>query len=119
MKKLLFIAIIAVLGCTALQAKNHIRIKRESWEVKASTRVPISTPLNLYYEGSTLFIHANIDLENIIIEVKDSFNKTIYLDLTSIQANNEHVFTLENISSGEYIIEIKSGENYIIGCFIL
>jgi hypothetical protein len=54
-----------------------------------------------------------------IIEVKDSFNKTIYLDLTSIQANNEHVFTLENISSGEYIIEIKSGENYIIGCFIL
>ena len=113
MKKLLFIAIIAVLGCTALQAKNRIRIKRESWEVKASTRVPISTPLNLYYEGSTLFIHANIDLE------KDSFNKTIYLDLTSIQANNEHVFTLENISSGEYIIEIKSGENYIIGCFIL
>ena len=112
MKKLLFIAIIAVLGCTALQAKNRIRIKRESWEVKASTRVPISTPLNLYYEGSTLFIHANIDLENIIIE-------TIYLDLTSIQANNEHVFTLENISSGEYIIEIKSGENYIIGCFIL
>ena len=109
MKKLLFIAIIAVLGCTALQAKNRIRIKRESWEVKASTRVPISTPLNLYYEGSTLFIHANIDLEN----------KTIYLDLTSIQANNEHVFTLENISSGEYIIEIKSGENYIIGCFIL
>ena len=102
MKKLLFIAIIAVLGCTALQAKNRIRIKRESWEVKASTRVPIS-----------------IDLENIIIEVKDSFNKTIYLDLTSIQANNEHVFTLENISSGEYIIEIKSGENYIIGCFIL
>ena len=84
MKKLLFIAIIAVLGCTALQAKNRIRIKRESWEVKASTRVPISTPLNLYYEGSTLFIHANIDLENIIIEVKDSFNKTIYLDLTSI-----------------------------------
>ena len=119
MKKLLFIAIIAVLGCTALQAKNRIRIKRESWEVKASTRVPISTPLNLYYEGSTLFIHANIDLENIITEVKDSFNKTIYLDLTSIQANNEHVFTLENISSGEYIIEIKSGENYIIGCFIL
>ena len=49
MKKLLFIAIIAVLGCTALQAKNRIRIKRESWEVKASTRVPISTPLNLYY----------------------------------------------------------------------
>ena len=97
MKKLLFIAIIAVLGCTALQAKNRIRIKRESWEVKASTRVPISTPLNLYYEGSTLFIHANIDLENIIIDV----------------------FTLENISSGEYIIEIKSGENYIIGCFIL
>ena len=48
MKKLLFIAIIAVLGCTALQAKNRIRIKRESWEVKASTRVPISTPLNLY-----------------------------------------------------------------------
>ena len=39
MKKLLFIAIIAVLGCTALQAKNRIRIKRESWEVKASTRV--------------------------------------------------------------------------------
>ena len=35
MKKLLFIAIIAVLGCTALQAKNRIRIKRESWEVKA------------------------------------------------------------------------------------
>lgn len=27
MKKLLFIAIIAVLGCTALQAKNRIRIK--------------------------------------------------------------------------------------------
>ena len=51
MKKLLFIAIIAVLGCTALQAKNRIRIKRESWEVKASTRVPISPPLNLYYEG--------------------------------------------------------------------
>ena len=104
MKKLLFIAIIAVLGCTALQAKNRIRIKRESWEVKASTRVPISPPLNLYYEGSTLFIHANIDLENIIIEVKDSFNKTIYLDLTSIQANNEHdllwkIYLPENILS--------------------
>ncbi len=28
MKKLLFIAIIAVLGCTALQAKNRIRIKK-------------------------------------------------------------------------------------------
>ena len=118
MKKLLFIAIIAVLGCTALQAKNRIRIKRESWEVKASTRVPISPPLNLYYEGSTLFIHANIDLENIIIEVKDSFNKTIYLTLQVFK------LTMNMIYSGKYIFrriyyQIKSGENYIIGCFIL
>ena len=42
MKKLLFIAIIAVLGCTALQAKNRIRIKRESWEVKASISIGYS-----------------------------------------------------------------------------
>lgn len=119
MKKLLFIALFAILGCVVLQARNPIMVKKGHWESKASTRAPISTPFDLYYEGSTLFIHANIDLENIIIEVKDSFNKTICLDLTSIQANDEHVFTLENISSGEYIIEIKSGKNYIIGCFIL
>ena len=118
MKKLLFIVIIAVLGCTALQAKKHISGKG-IWKEKVSTRVPIPTPFDIYYEGNILFIHANIDLENIIIEVKDSFNKTIYLDLTCIQANDEHSFILENTPSGEYTIEIKSGENYIIGYFKL
>lgn len=118
MKKLLFIVIITVLGCTALQAKKHIN-GIGNWRVKVSTRVPASTPFDIYYEGNILFIHANIDLENIIIEVKDSSNKIIYLDLASIQANDEHLFTLENAPSGEYTIEIKSGENYIIGYFKL
>lgn len=118
MKKLLFIVFLAVLGHTVIQARTQISGKGR-WKTKVTTRVPESTPFDLYYEGSTLFIHANMNLENITIEVKDNFNKTIYLNTINIQANDEYVFTLGNIPFGRYSIEIKSGDNYIIGTFIL
>lgn len=118
MKKLLFIVFLAVLGHTVIQARTQISGKGH-WLKEESNRTPIFDPFNLYYEGSTLFIHANINLENITIEVKDNFNKTIYLNTINIQANDEYVFTLGNIPFGRYSIEIKSGDNYIIGTFML
>lgn len=119
MKKLLFIILFAALGCSMLQAKKHVNVKKESWRTTASTRVPMESPVELYYEENMIYVCANMNLENLDIEVKDASGTTIYSNFTDISAGEEYTFALENVSPGEYTIEIKSGENYIIGCFMI
>lgn len=119
MKKLLFIILFAALGCSMLQAMRRVNIKKKSWRVTASTRAPIESPFELYYEGNMIYIYANIDVPNLEVEVKDTSGKTVYSDFTHIKAGEESTFTLENVLPGEYTLEIKSGENYIIGWFMI
>lgn len=71
----------------------------------------------LYIENSILYITSKFQLDNVSIQIKDLSGNILYSTVTTILPETSDPVSLENITEGNYLIELRQGDNYLIKYF--
>lgn len=71
----------------------------------------------LYIENSILYITSKFQLDNVSIQIKDLSGNILYSTVTTILPETSYPVSLENITEGNYLIELRQGDNYLIKYF--
>lgn len=72
---------------------------------------------HLYIENNKLYIASEFQLENISIQIKDLSGGILYSTVTTILPGTNFPVSLDNITTGNYLIELRQGDNYLVGYF--
>lgn len=76
----------------------------------------ISTVPTATIDGNTIHIQTNLPVEQLQIEVTDENGNTVYSN-NDVSCSRSHVFEMNNLLEGEYIIELVIRDESFYGYF--
>ncbi|MCI1648720.1 MAG: DUF3244 domain-containing protein [Bacteroides sp.] len=116
MKRLLSICVFILLGLSVGAEEVNIQLSRHK-DDDVDTRSLIIEPTATHDEDVVHIYYDDYLLENLQITVKDSSGNVIYSNIASVSCNYSYSFILNNIESGEYMLELSYGNNFLYGYF--
>lgn len=90
----------------------HLEISKHG-----STRSLSVEPTATYDENVVHIYYDDYLLENLLIIVKDSSGNIVYSNMVSVSYNQPYSFSLGNIESGDYVLELCFENKMLYGCF--
>lgn len=113
--KHLLIACLALL-CSATSWAESIKfIKAEAGqEWRSITFEPTAS-----IDGNLIIIYSDITVQNVQVAVKDMAGNVVYTSTITIPAKQHHSFTLDNVESGDYVLEVTYADKFFYGYFII
>lgn len=116
MKKAMLGFLFALFCINALGEETSIQLMPRS---HTSTR-SLSVDPTAIHDGNTVSIYyAEYQLCNIQVTVKDLSGNTVYSNVISVSYNQPYSFTLNNVGSGKYVLELKYESKSLYGYFYL
>lgn len=117
MKQTLLGFLLALLCINAFGEEVNIQLVKK--EKEAGTR-SLSIAPTATYNSKTLTIHYDdYLLANLQVTVKDLSGNTVYSNVISVSYNQPYSFTLNNVGSGKYVLELKYESKSLYGAFII
>lgn len=96
---------------------EEVNIELQKKEKEAGTRSLSFSP-TATHDANTLYIYyADYLLTNLKVTIKDLFGNTVYSNVTSISYNQPYSFLLNNLESGEYMLELSYENKSLYGYF--
>lgn len=113
--KHLLIACLALL-CSATSWAESIKfIKAEAGqELRSITFEPTAS-----IDGNTISISSAITVQNARVAVKDMAGNVVYNSTITIPARQHYSFSLNNVESGDYVLEVTYADKFFYGYFII
>ena len=113
--KHLLIACLA-LFCSATSWAEEIKfIKSEAGQDLRSIVIEPTASI----DGNFISIFSDITIQNVQVAVKDMMGNVIYSNTIAIPAKQHYSFTLDNVESGDYVLEVTYAYKYYYGYFAL
>lgn len=117
MKQTLLGFLLALLCINAFGEEVNIQLQPDTKSI--STR-SLSIAPTATYDSKTLTIHYDdYLLANLQVTVKDLSGNTVYSNVISVSYNQPYSFTLNNVGSGKYVLELKYESKSLYGYFYL
>ncbi len=117
MKPFLLGCLLTLVCVSALGEEVNIELQADTRGI--GTRSLSITP-TATHDGNTISIYyADYLLANLQITVKDLFGNTVYSNVISISYNQPYSFLLNNLESGEYMLELSYENKLLYGYFSL
>lgn len=97
-------------------AKEEIKFIKE--EMPEDLRSIVIEP-TASIDGNIICIFSDITIQNVQVAVKDMAGNVIYTSTIAIPAKQHYSFTLDNVESGDYVLEVTCADKYFYGYFAL
>lgn len=118
MKRLLSICIFILLGLSVGAEEVNIQLSRHK-DDDVDTRSLTIEPTASHDNNAIHIYYDDYLLENLQIIVKDLLGNVVYSNTINISYNQPYSFSLNNVDSGEFILELNYGNISLHGCFNL
>lgn len=110
-KQVLFSLLFSLLTLISADAQTFFTIEN-NW--KNTSNKDRNSPL-LSIEKGQLTISSDKTIEGLCIKIKDTTGHLISQEEICLAANSPHLIPTETLSPGKYLVEIRKGDNYILG----
>ncbi|MDD6908835.1 DUF3244 domain-containing protein [Phocaeicola faecicola] len=110
-KQVLFSLLFSLLTLISADAQTFFTIEN-NW--KNTSNKDRNSPL-LSIEKGQLTISSDKTIEGLCIKIKDTTGHLISQEEICLAANFPHLIPTETLSPGKYLVEIRKGDNYILG----
>ncbi len=121
MKKTVLLLILLLGICYSFAQTNtekvDIPVGPGTWT--PAIRSPSEEPPVLYLYGNSILIDSSVTLANLEIIVTDLPGNIEYDNYITVYAGMEYVYSIANLESGSYKVELKQGKKYLAGYFVL
>lgn len=110
-KQVLFSLLFSLLTLISADAQTFFTIEN-NWH--NTSNKDLHSPL-LSIEKGQLTISSDKTIEGLCIKIKDTTGHLISQEEICLVANFPHLIPTETLSPGKYLVEIRKGDNYILG----
>ena len=107
-----------VLLCNAATSAEATEIKFIKAEAGQDWRSVVIEP-TASIDGNTISIFSDITIQNVQVAVKDMAGNVIYANTIAIPSKQNYSFSLDDIESGNYVLEVIYMNKYYYGYFVL
>jgi len=115
MKRFLLGCFLALFCVSAFADEINIHFEKDSQPTK--TRSLSMEPTATHDENVVHIYYSDYLLENLQVTVKDLSGNTVYSNVVSVSYDHPYLFILDNVESGDYILELNYGNKAIYGYF--
>lgn len=116
MKPFLLGCLFALVCVNALGEEVNIELEKKEW---IGTR-SLSISPTAAHDGNAFYIYyEDYLLTNLQVTVKDLSGNTIYSNVISVSYSQPYSFVLDNVESGEYMLELSYENKLLYGYFSL
>lgn len=94
--------------------EKNIEVNKAHWhqDLRSVSYVPTIT-----HDGNMFYIYSNMDIENLHIVIKDTAGTILYSNTVTVSSTQPYFFIVEDMSEGEFVIELTHGDKYLYGYF--
>lgn len=71
------------------------------------------------HDNNILYIYSNILIKDLQVTIKDSYDNLIHSEITSLYVDKTITILLNNLTAGEYKIELVSENESLFGYFFI
>lgn len=121
MKKTVLLLILLLGICYSFAQSNaeKVDIPMGSGTWTPATRSPSEEPPVLYLYDNSILIDSPVTLTNLEVIVTDLSGNIEYDSYITVYVGMEYVYSIPNLKSGSYKVELKQGKKYLSGYFAL
>lgn len=114
---ILFLSLFCCMGIKAIKKEISLRSCTDSKEIWVKEERSITLEPTATIDGNIIRIYSNVTIMNLEMSIKDSMGNIVYFynDMTPSRC---HTFDIDDLTEGEYILEIRIGEESYYGSFI-
>ncbi len=116
MKQLLLGFLFTLFCINALGEEVNIELEKKG---HIDTRSLSVNPTATHDGNAVSIYYADYLLTNLQVTVKDLFGSTIYSNVISVSYNQPYSFVLNNVESGEYLLELSYENKSLYGYFYI